>query len=333
MTAPTKPPDTPHRGRGAHDGPHGGRHLPPAGRHLAAPRGELRQVPRRQPGQCRGRRGPARPAQRGDHPYRGRPVRRVPARRAAGLRRRRPLRHPGAGPADPGDVLRDLPARRLPAVLLPPPHRAGPADPRRRAGPRRDPRRGDLLGHRHRPVRGAQPRGHAGRAARPGRRAATPSSTWTTGRCSGPPARRPASGSRRRCPTSTSPSATSTSATPPSASASRTPRRGRCTTAASRWRSSSRARRACSPTTAQTQVEVPPVPVEVVNGLGAGDAFGGALCHALLAGWDLEREHAVLQRRRCRSSRGGWRAPTRCPPSTRSRPRSPRQEAQEAARG
>ena len=36
-------------------------------------------------------------------------------------------------------------------------------------------------------------------------------------------------------------------------------------------------------------VEVPPVPVEVVNGLGAGDAFGGALCHGLLAGWDIER--------------------------------------------
>nr|WP_281353477.1 5-dehydro-2-deoxygluconokinase [Phytoactinopolyspora mesophila] len=35
--------------------------------------------------------------------------------------------------------------------------------------------------------------------------------------------------------------------------------------------------------------EVPPTPVNVVNGLGAGDAFGGALCHALLAGWDLER--------------------------------------------
>ncbi|MET9775559.1 5-dehydro-2-deoxygluconokinase [Streptomyces sp. NPDC006367] len=34
---------------------------------------------------------------------------------------------------------------------------------------------------------------------------------------------------------------------------------------------------------------VPPVPVEVVNGLGAGDAFGGALCHGLLAGWELER--------------------------------------------
>ncbi|MFI6107715.1 5-dehydro-2-deoxygluconokinase [Streptomyces sp. NPDC051310] len=36
-------------------------------------------------------------------------------------------------------------------------------------------------------------------------------------------------------------------------------------------------------------VDVPPVPVDVVNGLGAGDAFGGALCHGLLAGWDLER--------------------------------------------
>jgi 5-dehydro-2-deoxygluconokinase len=39
-----------------------------------------------------------------------------------------------------------------------------------------------------------------------------------------------------------------------------------------------------------TQVaEVPPVPVTVVNGLGAGDAFGGALCHGLLSGWNLER--------------------------------------------
>jgi 5-dehydro-2-deoxygluconokinase len=39
----------------------------------------------------------------------------------------------------------------------------------------------------------------------------------------------------------------------------------------------------------EAAVEVPPVPVEVVNGLGAGDAFGGALCHGLLAGWELER--------------------------------------------
>jgi 5-dehydro-2-deoxygluconokinase len=36
-------------------------------------------------------------------------------------------------------------------------------------------------------------------------------------------------------------------------------------------------------------VEVPPVPVDVVCGLGAGDAFGGALVHGLLEGWPLER--------------------------------------------
>ncbi|HEV7897950.1 MAG TPA: 5-dehydro-2-deoxygluconokinase [Planosporangium sp.] len=36
-------------------------------------------------------------------------------------------------------------------------------------------------------------------------------------------------------------------------------------------------------------VEAAPVGVEVVNGLGAGDAFGGALCHGLLAGWPPAR--------------------------------------------
>ncbi|MFJ9542846.1 5-dehydro-2-deoxygluconokinase [Streptomyces sp. NPDC101225] len=36
-------------------------------------------------------------------------------------------------------------------------------------------------------------------------------------------------------------------------------------------------------------VEIAPVPVDVVNGLGAGDAFGGALCHGLLSGWDTRR--------------------------------------------
>ncbi|MFG2117752.1 5-dehydro-2-deoxygluconokinase [Streptomyces sp. NPDC048710] len=34
--------------------------------------------------------------------------------------------------------------------------------------------------------------------------------------------------------------------------------------------------------------EVPPLPVNVLNGLGAGDAFGGSLCNGLLEGWDLE---------------------------------------------
>jgi 5-dehydro-2-deoxygluconokinase len=34
---------------------------------------------------------------------------------------------------------------------------------------------------------------------------------------------------------------------------------------------------------------VPPHPIDVVCGLGAGDAFGGALAHGLLAGWDPVR--------------------------------------------
>jgi 5-dehydro-2-deoxygluconokinase len=41
--------------------------------------------------------------------------------------------------------------------------------------------------------------------------------------------------------------------------------------------------------TRDERVEVAPFPVEVVNGLGAGDAFGGALVHGLLSGWDLRR--------------------------------------------
>ena len=40
--------------------------------------------------------------------------------------------------------------------------------------------------------------------------------------------------------------------------------------------------------TAQERVTSPPVPVDTINGLGAGDSFGGALCHGLLAGWPLE---------------------------------------------
>ena len=41
--------------------------------------------------------------------------------------------------------------------------------------------------------------------------------------------------------------------------------------------------------TSDERVEVPPFPVEVVNGLGAGDAFGGALVHGLVSGWGLRR--------------------------------------------
>jgi 5-dehydro-2-deoxygluconokinase len=41
--------------------------------------------------------------------------------------------------------------------------------------------------------------------------------------------------------------------------------------------------------TAEGSEVVPPHPVEVVCGLGAGDAFGGALVHGLLSGWSPVR--------------------------------------------
>jgi 5-dehydro-2-deoxygluconokinase len=41
--------------------------------------------------------------------------------------------------------------------------------------------------------------------------------------------------------------------------------------------------------TPEEMFTVPPTPVEVVCGLGAGDAFGGALAHGLLAGWSPRR--------------------------------------------
>jgi 5-dehydro-2-deoxygluconokinase len=52
--------------------------------------------------------------------------------------------------------------------------------------------------------------------------------------------------------------------------------------------------------TAAGVAEVPPVEVEVVNGLGAGDAFGGALVYALLH--DFEPERAV----RLANAAGGY---------------------------
>lgn len=39
--------------------------------------------------------------------------------------------------------------------------------------------------------------------------------------------------------------------------------------------------------TADVRERLAPYPVEVVCGLGAGDAFGGAFCHGLLEGWSL----------------------------------------------
>ncbi|MCV7175266.1 5-dehydro-2-deoxygluconokinase [Mycolicibacterium sphagni] len=41
--------------------------------------------------------------------------------------------------------------------------------------------------------------------------------------------------------------------------------------------------------TRSASVTVPPIDIDVINGLGAGDSFGGSLCHGLLHGWPLEK--------------------------------------------
>ena len=41
--------------------------------------------------------------------------------------------------------------------------------------------------------------------------------------------------------------------------------------------------------TKHSSVTVPPNEVDVVNGLGAGDTFGGSLIHGLLRSWPMEK--------------------------------------------
>jgi 5-dehydro-2-deoxygluconokinase len=41
--------------------------------------------------------------------------------------------------------------------------------------------------------------------------------------------------------------------------------------------------------TAAERISIPAMPIDVVCGLGAGDAFGGSLCYGLLHQWDLDR--------------------------------------------
>jgi 5-dehydro-2-deoxygluconokinase len=45
--------------------------------------------------------------------------------------------------------------------------------------------------------------------------------------------------------------------------------------------------------TRSQELPIAPIRLPVVNGLGAGDAFGGALSHALTRGWALERTLAL----------------------------------------
>ena len=113
--------------------------------------------------------------------------------------------------------------------------------------------------------------GHPRRAAGPRPARASPCSTWTTGRCSGRRARRPAAGYSEALPYVTV--AVGNLDECDTAVGVREPRRpppgpARRRASSSPW--SSRARPGCWPRRRRARCEVPPVPVEVVNGLGAG---------------------------------------------------------------
>ena len=184
---------------------------------------------------------------RADQPHRQRPLRPLRDPRPRRARRRPDLRDHRPVAADAGHLLRDLPARPLPALLLPLPPGARPAG---RA-------RGDPAGGRAReprcsgpPSPACRPSPAARRTPRPGSCAAverTPSSTSTTGRSSGGPSPRPPARPARPSTPAPSPSATWRSAASPSAPTTpRTPPR-LCSTVASSWPSSSRAPRVCWP--------------------------------------------------------------------------------------
>ena len=102
----------------------------------------------------------------------------------------------------------------------------------------------------------------------------------------------PGAGAAGRCRTSPWPSATARSARSRSASPTRSGRPTRCWTPASSWPSSSRARGRAGQDARPSGSTSPPIPIKPLNGLGAGDSFGGSLCHGLLAGWPLDK---VLQ--------------------------------------
>lgn len=75
--------------------------------------------------------------------------------------------------------------------------------------------------------------------------------------------------------------------------------------------------------TADERVEAPPVWVEVVNGLGAGDAFGGAVCHGLLNGWDLAETISFASATQYPMSRADSSVRQRCPTRPESGPCRP----------
>ena len=267
---------------------------------------------------------------RGHHQGRRRPVRPLRARRAARLRRRPALGRHAPDAAHAGRLLRDLPARRLPAAVLPRADGAGHDARDRRARPRRDPRGARVLDDGHRAVGRAEPRGDAGGARGPRRRRTrSPSTTSTTVRCSGPTSARPGAWAREALSHATvavgnrDEVAVAVGTRDPheaSARAARARRAGGDRQAGPRRRARAHGATAWS--------RCRRCAVEVVNGLGAGDAFGGALvtdcCRAgsssARCAWPTPRAPTWPPSSRAPTHADPRRSSRRCPRETHRRP-------------
>ena len=282
-----------------HDGPRRRRPLPRADRRAARRGADVREVARRQRDERRGRRGAAGRPRRGDHEGRRRPVRPLRPLRAARLRRRRRA----ASARTRRCARRSCSARSsrpTTSRCCSTASRGAGHDARAgRARPRRDPRRARVLDDRHRAVGRAEPRGDAGRARGARRRDAITVHDldhrpmfWADERGRALGARGARARDRRR----------------------RQPRRGGGRGRHARPDAAAAAllelgvelaivKRGPEGVLARTRderVEVPPVPVDVVCGLGAGDAFGGALVHGLLHGLAARARRSGSPTRRAR---------------------------------
>ena len=255
----------------------------------------------------------------GDHAHRRGPVRPVRAPGAARVRRGRPVSSPGwPDLPTPVTFCEIFPPDDFPIYFYRYPKAPDLVIDDRRAGPGRDQRRADLLGHGHRAVRRSRPGRRRSPRCRPPAGAITVLDLdyrpmfW--------PSREEARGAgwARRSSTSPCRSATSTSATPRSASATRAR-----AAKALRDKGVSLAVVKQGPAGVLAvdgtgEVEVPPVPVEVVNGLGAGDA-SAARCATACCPAGTPSARCGSRTRRARSWRRGCRVRRPCRPRARSR--------------
>ena len=191
---------------------------------------------------------------------------------------------------DAGDVLRDLPAGQLPALLLPSPQRAGPPDPPRRDRRRRRARSAKLYwstvtGLSEEPSRSAhfaawearaRARTHGARPRLPADVLGIARSGHRAGAASALQHVTVAVGNREECEIAVGES---------------NPQRAAdaLLDLGVELAIVKQGPRGVLGKTKHSHVSVPPNDVDVVNGLGAGDAFGGSLCHGLLHGWTLEK--------------------------------------------